>query len=46
MFGSRNWISRPYAAILGGEANQAEGLASSILYADFPSISSGGCEGC
>ncbi|HXF92771.1 MAG TPA: hypothetical protein VNK46_08435 [Nitrospiraceae bacterium] len=56
VFGSRNWISRPYAAILGGEGNQAEGLASSILggrgnwlgssYSYFPSTSSGGCAGC
>ncbi len=57
VFGSRNWISRPYAAVLGGEGNQAEGLASSILggrgnwlgsaYSYFPSTSSsGGCVGC
>jgi len=31
VLGSQNWINNPYATILGGEGNQADGLASSIL---------------
>ncbi|MGH7229541.1 MAG: hypothetical protein ACREIH_10070 [Nitrospiraceae bacterium] len=31
VLGSQNWINNPYATILGGENNQADGLASSIL---------------
>ncbi len=31
VLGSQNWINNQYATILGGENNQADGLASSIL---------------